>query len=1337
MKRQIPLLLVLATILGVVLPCEPASAQGWYDASWAYRRPVTVANSGGTALTDYQVQISVNSSFDFTKAKADGSDLRLTTNDGTTPIPFWIETWDASVQQAKLWAKVPSIPSGGATIYLYYGNLAASSASSAPNTFIFGADFEDGTIGGLTVNTAGSAAVNVPASPSQYMYGLKVDGWTKQPDPVLPKRPGKWDDYGTREIAPVISETDGKVVVGTDGKITAYYLGRNSADLHMAIGIAKSTDGGYTWGERLDNPVIGPSGVPGSWYEWSVQQPSVLKRASDGMLMMMAAGWTSSAYTSGSMGVFTSMDGVNWTDQGQKLTLSQFHYDGSNGIDQIGVPSIIKRSVNGDYFLLFEAIKTGASGQWRIFAATSNDFTGTWTPYNGGYPVFQETGSGWESWGVANPHVVEMSPNHFVMTYNGMAGTTWRVGFASTTDFVTWTRYGANPVLGPSLSWDVTHNETSFLVKTDIGSTGQLYFQGFDGSGAPQVGLATNSPGEAGKVLHSNSSAVSDGWVVGTTLDAASPFVWEFLTQTPTDPVSASSGLEVGIGNWASVPAPMDNVTWHTHDGINLQRLAGNSSNSGQFIIIYTSSGGTPYFWNGSGWAVFGSPTWFGGPGLYKVRIWDDGTNYNIDLVNPTTGLSILPNRASIAKTSLKPFNLGRVAEVSEPFTNYYALDANLDNWIVRKYAATEPTSSVGAEQAASGLPETQTCSSTGTGYSFLMSKATLTFGTLPSGGGSVTITRYTGTPPSPTYPAPPVGSSYIPVWFDITSTMTNGSFAVSVALDVSGVSGFGSGSQVAYYNSTTGEWVPIAGGSYGSGTFTFTTTHFTPFAFINPAGSSYTIAASALAGSATAGVIYANNTWRTDPPPAPGYQGTDDWSFSGAQPVSVYIVPQSGTPFGACDLTLEWDASILSFAGVDFGSAGSPNGLFGSEHAYEVQALANQLGTTNRVRINCARIDETNFTTATGDYIAKVNFILLKPGHSAVSIIGADFRYYNPGLAPSGVYVVPANAEVKAYLADVVSSGNVNTGDGLINHDDLSPWSLSYWSGYAPYGLTNYKVKYDIGPTQDHYIFTLPARDQKVDFEDLVIFSISYGQSAGHQLPKLLARSDEPVAVSVGDVLAGGGETRVPVMIGGAVTDIRAMSMVLHGRFGHFLGVEKGSLLAGYTTPVTVMARQDGQEVYVDLAVMGLEATGLSSAGEVVVLRFEGKAQANLARVDCRNSMNETLKSSVKAQASVLPTEYALEQNYPNPFNPATRINYSLPSQSPNSAEGRVGVGYMTTLKVYDLLGREVAVLVNEQKPAGSYEVQFDASGLASGVYVYRMVAGSFTAARKMVLTR
>jgi hypothetical protein len=88
-------------------------------------------------------------------------------------------------------------------------------------------------------------------------------------------------------------------------------------------------------------------------------------------------------------------------------------------------------------------------------------------------------------------------------------------------------------------------------------------------------------------------------------------------------------------------------------------------------------------------------------------------------------------------------------------------------------------------------------------------------------------------------------------------------------------------------------------------------------------------------------------------------------------------------------------------------------------------------------------------------------------------------------------------------------------------------------------------------------------------------------------------------------------------------------------------------------------------------------------------------------------------------------PFEFRLEQNYPNPFNPSTRIAYSVQ-----------GSGF-TSLKVFDILGREVATLVNELKQAGTYEVNFDASKLSSGVYMYRLQSAGLSVTRKLLLTR
>lgn len=88
-------------------------------------------------------------------------------------------------------------------------------------------------------------------------------------------------------------------------------------------------------------------------------------------------------------------------------------------------------------------------------------------------------------------------------------------------------------------------------------------------------------------------------------------------------------------------------------------------------------------------------------------------------------------------------------------------------------------------------------------------------------------------------------------------------------------------------------------------------------------------------------------------------------------------------------------------------------------------------------------------------------------------------------------------------------------------------------------------------------------------------------------------------------------------------------------------------------------------------------------------------------------------------------PAEYVLSQNYPNPFNPGTNIRYELPKTS------HVG------LTVYDLLGREVSVLVNDRREAGVHEVKFDGSGLASGVYFYRLRAGDFVATKRLHLLK
>lgn len=171
--------------------------------------------------------------------------------------------------------------------------------------------------------------------------------------------------------------------------------------------------------------------------------------------------------------------------------------------------------------------------------------------------------------------------------------------------------------------------------------------------------------------------------------------------------------------------------------------------------------------------------------------------------------------------------------------------------------------------------------------------------------------------------------------------------------------------------------------------------------------------------------------------------------------------------------------------------------------------------------------------------------------------------------------------------------------------------------------------------------------------------------------------------------------------------------------------------LLSGYP------ASTDGQKNFlVDL----IEIVNSTSNGKGIgVFYWEpdwistqtfGSPWENLALFD----FNNELLSSISAFDSTLTDigktenifeEFFLHQNYPNPFNPKTRIQYSISSRQ------------FVTLKVYDVLGNEVKLIVSENKDAGSYSVDFDASNLPSGVYIYKLQAGEFTQSRKMTLIK
>jgi hypothetical protein len=129
-----------------------------------------------------------------------------------------------------------------------------------------------------------------------------------------------------------------------------------------------------------------------------------------------------------------------------------------------------------------------------------------------------------------------------------------------------------------------------------------------------------------------------------------------------------------------------------------------------------------------------------------------------------------------------------------------------------------------------------------------------------------------------------------------------------------------------------------------------------------------------------------------------------------------------------------------------------------------------------------------------------------------------------------------------------------------------------------------------------------------------------------------------------------------------------------------------------------------------------GGTAWGVAVSGSYVYVA-DGEDGLYIIQNDLLVGMNE--------ESSFLLGSFSLAQNYPNPFNPTAKIKYKIPELS------------IVTLKVYDVLGNEIETLVNEEKPTGTYQITWFAEHLPSGIYFYRLQAGSYTLTKKMVLMK
>ena len=146
-----------------------------------------------------------------------------------------------------------------------------------------------------------------------------------------------------------------------------------------------------------------------------------------------------------------------------------------------------------------------------------------------------------------------------------------------------------------------------------------------------------------------------------------------------------------------------------------------------------------------------------------------------------------------------------------------------------------------------------------------------------------------------------------------------------------------------------------------------------------------------------------------------------------------------------------------------------------------------------------------------------------------------------------------------------------------------------------------------------------------------------------------------------------------------------------------------------------------------------------LSNTPLVVRPNFLGLGVKYFWRVNATNSLGTSdwsviwkftiRETGISVISSEIPSEYMLFNNFPNPFNPSTSIRYSIPYRPPGNT--------FVTLKIYDVTGKEVAMLVNQNQKPGTYEVTFGANSVSSGIYFYQIQAGSFMQTKKMVLIK
>jgi uncharacterized repeat protein (TIGR01451 family) len=386
------------------------SQAAWMNTSWSYRRFYKVSCPCGHQVSDYQVKITLDNTFNFEGAKTDGSDIRVTGIDGTTQIPFWIEHWDRTNQLATIWVKLSQLPISGSAVFLYYGNA------------------------------------NPPAQP--LVETPPIGPWTRAAgNPIIPA-----GATGTSLLAENIVY---------DSATAKYWMALANYS-QSSIALVSSTDPtnatAWIWEGNVIFPSVYFSGAPhlvhqgDLWYLFYADRPN---------LMVADSPNVGGPYTH------------------NRIILSPTETWEAFRVDE---PYVFQRN-DGKWVLIYMA--DAGSTTEQVGFATADTIDGTYTKSSLN-PVlaFGPTGS-FDAGTIADPWVVEYYGTYYLgYTVSPTKSSPWQTAYATTTDWITFTKHGVTFPLAAS-GWDSVNAFRGAVIR--IGNT---YVLSYTGDGY-QMGIAT------------------------------------------------------------------------------------------------------------------------------------------------------------------------------------------------------------------------------------------------------------------------------------------------------------------------------------------------------------------------------------------------------------------------------------------------------------------------------------------------------------------------------------------------------------------------------------------------------------------------------------------------------------------------------------------------------------------------------------------------------------------------------------------------------------------------------------------------------------------------------